>query len=346
MREADIAALTPGDLPPHFSTTSFPHRLFLTAVITDVCNPAVPLPFRLCSGQWVRNTCPSRAGQMGAWSGREVDFKSRGWDADVEMCCAENRKVPIARGSLWRLLKPSAGTACLQITCPQFQRVLSRFYLWCSSPCWAVLGGRGCFKIKANVLVQHAQGRPLVQPPVPSHCSPKMENGIPLWFPIVSVSPNCLWSDPAEWCTREILGGKFAIIESFMLEWVACHLFCNLYTTNHLDSGKLGWIGFPMGMSGYISKAVSFWDSLALVIRHFTFSLYFSWPVFLKASRDLRETQQENLSADFTLRFEWFAMLDVSSCVLQLPSRDMLAGLPHITRKIRFLSYIIWNQTS
>lgn len=27
-----------------------------------------------------------------------------------------------------------------------------------------------------------------------------------------------------------ILGGKFAIIASFMLEQVACHLFCKLYT--------------------------------------------------------------------------------------------------------------------
>lgn len=41
MRVADIAVLTPGDLPPYFSMTFFSHRLFLTAAITDVLNPVV-----------------------------------------------------------------------------------------------------------------------------------------------------------------------------------------------------------------------------------------------------------------------------------------------------------------
>lgn len=55
---------------------------------------------------------------------------------------------------------PSAGTACSQITCPQFPTVLPCFKLWCSSPCWEVLGG----KTVAKVLAQHAQGRPLTHP--------------------------------------------------------------------------------------------------------------------------------------------------------------------------------------
>lgn len=68
------------------------------------------------------------------------------------MLCAEQKGAC----SLWVTPPPSkgssAGTARLQVICPQFPMVLPCFSLSCSSPCWEVLGGREHLKIKAKAL--------------------------------------------------------------------------------------------------------------------------------------------------------------------------------------------------
>lgn len=108
-----------GALPLYFPMALSSHRLFLTAVITEVCKPCcfsvIIALFRALGKLKKNSTCPSRAGEMGTWSGRKVER----WISSLSdgcrcgcVLCAEQKGAH----SSWVTVtpsSPSAGTTCL-----------------------------------------------------------------------------------------------------------------------------------------------------------------------------------------------------------------------------------------